>query len=65
MTDLEAAREELDTLQTIFGAMKNGTIRAIEWPEAKRTLDYLDAKILEAQGRYDALAPAVAEVTNG
>jgi hypothetical protein len=56
---LTAAREELNILTTIFGAMKNGTIRAIEWPQAKATLDYLDAKITEAQARADALAPAV------
>lgn len=54
-TPLETARAELDTLHTIFGAMKNGQIRAIDWPQAKATLDYLEAKIAEAQERHDAL----------
>ena len=58
--ELLAAREELNILHTLFGIVKNGTIKAIDWPQAKSTLDYLDSKIQSVQKHADSLAPTEA-----
>ncbi len=55
--ELQALRDELNLLHDIFGTLKNGQMRAIDWPRAKAVLDYVEAKILPLQAQADALSP--------
>jgi len=55
---LLAAREELGILHEIFAVLGNGwQIRAVEHAKAGKVLGYLDALIIDAQARHDALLP--------
>lgn len=55
--ELAAARAELGILHDIFAALGNGQIRALEHERAKKTLDYIQALIDDAQARHDLLLP--------
>lgn len=55
--ELKAVREELSILHDIFGTLKNGQMRAIDWPRAKAVLDYVEGRINPLQARADELTP--------